>query len=190
MFCIFCQTSLIWQLLFDTCLHGHLLPSIPMKDLSLKLVLHPASFSKMASSTRVATRLASNFQLASTRSTRNALHQRSFRSSPYRGYATGPSGSRPRVGLYAFLFGTTIAAAGGAVLYTQRHQGEWADATSKPKQSSADAGSDAKGLFVPQKADYQQVYSAIAKRLDEKDDYDDGSYGPVLLRLAWHCSGT
>lgn len=21
-------------------------------------------------------------------------------------------------------------------------------------------------------------------------DYDDGSYGPVLVRLAWHCSGT
>jgi cytochrome c peroxidase len=26
--------------------------------------------------------------------------------------------------------------------------------------------------------------------LEEKDDYDDGSYGPVLLRLAWHASGT
>lgn len=24
----------------------------------------------------------------------------------------------------------------------------------------------------------------------EKDDYDDGSYGPVLVRLAWHASGT
>lgn len=21
-------------------------------------------------------------------------------------------------------------------------------------------------------------------------DYDDGSYGPTLVRLAWHCSGT
>ena len=29
-----------------------------------------------------------------------------------------------------------------------------------------------------------------AKRLEEKDDYDDGSYGPVLVRLAWHASGT
>ena len=24
----------------------------------------------------------------------------------------------------------------------------------------------------------------------EAEDYDDGSYGPVLVRLAWHCSGT
>lgn len=24
----------------------------------------------------------------------------------------------------------------------------------------------------------------------DNDDYDDGSYGPVLVRLAWHASGT
>jgi cytochrome c peroxidase len=35
-----------------------------------------------------------------------------------------------------------------------------------------------------------QVYEAIAKILDEDPDYDDGSYGPVLVRLAWHASGT
>lgn len=38
--------------------------------------------------------------------------------------------------------------------------------------------------------DYQVVYDAIAERLIEEDDYDDGSYGPVLLRLGWHASGT
>ncbi|KAH8921217.1 class II peroxidase [Atractiella rhizophila] len=37
--------------------------------------------------------------------------------------------------------------------------------------------------------DYQEVYNAIAEIL-ESESYDDGSYGPVLLRLAWHCSGT
>jgi len=43
---------------------------------------------------------------------------------------------------------------------------------------------------VPKQEDYQKVYNEIAARLEEKDDYDDGSYGPVLVRLAWHASGT
>ena len=30
---------------------------------------------------------------------------------------------------------------------------------------------------------------SIAALLDD-GDYDDGSYGPVLVRLAWHASGT
>jgi cytochrome c peroxidase len=44
--------------------------------------------------------------------------------------------------------------------------------------------------FAPKYEDYQKVYDAVAKRLEEEDGYDDGSYGPVLLRLAWHASGT
>ncbi|KAJ1659573.1 heme peroxidase [Dispira simplex] len=39
--------------------------------------------------------------------------------------------------------------------------------------------------------DYRQVYKDIANILEEgAEDYDDGSFGPVLLRLAWHSSGT
>ncbi len=49
---------------------------------------------------------------------------------------------------------------------------------------------ESRGVFTPKKEDYQQVYNAIAGQLEEKDDYDDGSYGPVIVRLAWHCSGT
>lgn len=49
---------------------------------------------------------------------------------------------------------------------------------------------ESRGVFTPKKEDYQQVYNGIAKLLEEKDDYDDGSYGPVIVRLAWHCSGT
>ncbi|KAJ2992400.1 heme peroxidase [Globomyces sp. JEL0801] len=37
--------------------------------------------------------------------------------------------------------------------------------------------------------DYQSVYNDIANILDD-NDYDDGSYGPVLVRLAWHAAGT
>jgi len=39
------------------------------------------------------------------------------------------------------------------------------------------------------KVDYEKVRAAIQKSL-ENLDYEDGSYGPVLVRLAWHASGT
>lgn len=39
-------------------------------------------------------------------------------------------------------------------------------------------------------ADYQKVYNAIALKVQDEDEYDLGSYGPVLVRLAWHASGT
>ena len=88
------------------------------------------------------------------------------------------------------MFGITLLAASGAVIYATNHEGEW-DTSKQPKQASdAQTRSESKGPFTPKKEDYQQVYNAIAKRLDEKEDYDDGSYGPVILRLAWHCSGT
>ena len=52
------------------------------------------------------------------------------------------------------------------------------------------SGDQSLGIFTPTAEDYQKVYNAIAKKLWEKDDYDDGSYGPILFRLSWHCSGT
>ncbi|KAJ2000097.1 heme peroxidase [Coemansia thaxteri] len=39
------------------------------------------------------------------------------------------------------------------------------------------------------KVDYAGVYKDIAALLED-ENYDDGSYGPVFLRLAWHASGT
>ncbi|KAI0141074.1 mitochondrial cytochrome c peroxidase [Hypoxylon sp. NC0597] len=69
-----------------------------------------------------------------------------------------------------YLAGAAIAGAAGYYFYTQ--------------------GSAGVKVVNPTKEDYQKVYDEIAKLLEEKDDYDDGSYGPVLLRLAWHASGT
>lgn len=40
------------------------------------------------------------------------------------------------------------------------------------------------------KVDYKAVKSDIADLLDSNLEYDYGSYGPVLVRLAWHSSGT
>jgi len=39
------------------------------------------------------------------------------------------------------------------------------------------------------KVDIEAIKEEIRERLDD-DDYDDGSFGPVLVRLAWHASGT
>lgn len=39
--------------------------------------------------------------------------------------------------------------------------------------------------------DYQEVYNAIADKLESDPEYDGlGHFGPVLVRLAWHASGT
>lgn len=42
------------------------------------------------------------------------------------------------------------------------------------------------------KKDYHKVYREIAELInsDEIEDYDDGSLGPIFVRLGWHSSGT
>jgi len=109
---------------------------------------------------------------------RLALARTAFRQQSRRGYAdsAGPKGSNN------VLIGSIAAAAvlgGGFYAYN-----------SSSVRESSGAGSNIGGVFKPSQADYQKVYDEIAKRLVEHDDYDDGSYGPVLLRLGWHASGT
>lgn len=72
-----------------------------------------------------------------------------------------------------YIAGAVVLGAGGFYLYSQ-----------------GGASSASTKVFTPTKEDYQKVYNEIASRLDEKEDYDDGSFGPVLVRLAWHASGT
>ncbi|KAI9503635.1 heme peroxidase [Coemansia spiralis] len=52
---------------------------------------------------------------------------------------------------------------------------------------SSDSASNASSSW--KKANYHNIYKDIADLLED-EDYDDGSYGPVFVRLAWHASGT
>lgn len=98
-----------------------------------------------------------------------------------RGYASESSGSNNSQSL---LLGGLALAGAGAAYYA--YSGNSTDGhlqagySSKPKDAAS-----------PKVVDYQKVYNAIADVLDAGDEeYDDGSFGPVLIRLAWHASGT
>lgn len=141
----------------------------------------------MASATRTFNRLSraapvvSPFRTTISRNARSSIARQNFQSSSRRGYASGPEGSGFSAGKYIVgLFGLAAVAVGGAVYMEYGPLPNF-------KQDSA---KETRGIFTPKKQDYQKVYDEIAKALVEHDDYDDGSYGPVLLRLAWHCSGT
>ncbi|OJI98068.1 hypothetical protein ASPVEDRAFT_147337 [Aspergillus versicolor CBS 583.65] len=126
----------------------------------------------MASAARSASRalLRSSFRPA-VRSTRSALPQ-GFRAGSRRGYS---SEAEPPKSSSNTLLWAGLAAAGGAGAYFYL--------------KGADSGINSAN-FTPTQADYQKVYDAIAERIANETDYDDGSYGPVLVRLAWHASGT
>jgi cytochrome c peroxidase len=112
----------------------------------------------------------------SARNTAFTLPRQAFRQQSRRGYASEPA-AKSSSGLYLGI--GALALAGGAGFYL--YSGE-----SLLKGSSGETA----GIFTPKQEDYQKVYDDIAKLLEEKDEYDDGSYGPVLVRLAWHASGT
>jgi cytochrome c peroxidase len=106
--------------------------------------------------------------------------QAGHRQQSRRGYSSEapPSGgSGGGSGAWVWLLGAAAVGGGGYYAYSQGlFDGSGASAAAKP--------------FAPKFEDYQAVYDAVAKKLADETDYDDGSYGPVLLRLAWHASGT
>ncbi|KAG9190697.1 Cytochrome c peroxidase [Alternaria panax] len=122
---------------------------------------------------------APSIRTASTRSSaRFVTPTRKALGNQQRGYASheGPDKHEGNPTGLAWGAGVLLVGAGVYSLYT--YKPELFGQTSSRK------------AFTPRFEDYQKVYDHIAKRLEEHDDYDDGSYGPVLLRLAWHASGT
>jgi cytochrome c peroxidase len=105
---------------------------------------------------------------------------------PRRGFA---SKTAPPTNNKALVSGVAAFAIIGAIYYDLHRTTYRLDAVDALKAPST-AGQQSSRLSTPTREDYQRVYEAIAERLIDEDDYDDGSYGPVLLRLGWHASGT
>ena len=99
---------------------------------------------------------------------------RGFQQQARRGYSSESGSSSNSTYIWGGLAATGLIGVGGYFALNNK-------APSDTKTNS---------VFVPTQADYQAVYDAVAKKLIDEDDYDDGSYGPVLLRLGWHASGT
>lgn len=110
-----------------------------------------------------------------TRPAAVAAPRMAFRQSGRRFYSSEPpkSSSGGSSSSWIWLAGLAVGGGAGGWYYLQNKSG-----SATPK------------VFTPTFEDYQAVYNEIASRLEENDEYDDGSYGPVILRLAWHCSGT
>jgi len=72
-------------------------------------------------------------------------------------------------------FAALAAAAGGGYYYYTNQQG----AAPAPAATASDAS----------KVDVAAIKNEIASMLED-ENHDDGSYGPILVRLAWHHAGT
>ena len=85
-------------------------------------------------------------------------------------FARAASASRPLARVAALGLGLGVVAAGPASC-----SGSWASWL-----GFAPAGTP----------NYDDVAQSIADLLESNPDYDDGSYGPLFVRLAWHAAGT
>lgn len=138
----------------------------------------------MASTTRTFARVAirstpsTSALKTSTRSSTFNLSRQSFRQQSRRTYSSQPTKSSSS-GLYIGVGAVALLGGAGYYFYSAGNG-----------SLLSGSASETKGIFTPKQEDYQKVYNEIAERLEEKDDYDDGSFGPVLVRLAWHASGT
>ena len=110
-----------------------------------------------------------------------------FQPQARRGFATSMPRASTNNGAYVFG-GLALALLSGTGYFAIRQSS--AHAEEPPKNKSKQSAESRKPVLTRTTADYQAVYDAIAQRLIDEDEYDDGSYGPVVLRLGWHTSGT
>jgi len=103
----------------------------------------------------------------------------------FRKYSTPPPApeAKSNTGLIVGVLAAVVVGGGGYYYFSSSGDSETA-------LKSGIQAVKVKTKFTPTQEDYQKVYNKIAEVLDDADDYDDGSYGPVILRLAWHASGT
>ncbi|KAF9264113.1 heme peroxidase [Marasmius fiardii PR-910] len=119
---------------------------------------------------------------------RSSALRTTLRASAARRYTTENAGSSsgstppPKSNTTVIFAGLGVVAIGAAAYYFLVDSGDLV--------KSGVQAAKVKANFVPSKEDYQKVYNRVAEIIDDAGDYDDGSYGPVLLRLAWHASGT
>ncbi|KAK6376554.1 heme peroxidase [Exophiala oligosperma] len=138
--------------------------------------------STAAASAASSLRLAARSSRSNNSNSSNAARQ-FFQKSSRRHYSSsGPEPAKSSSGSGLIIGAVAAAALAGGFYVYNTQTGEF-------HLTKGSAGQSA-GVFKPTTEDYQKVYNAVAKELWEKDEYDDGSYGPVLLRLAWHASGT
>lgn len=110
-----------------------------------------------------------------------------FRQQSRRGYADSAGPKKNNNALIGGGVVATLAAVAGYAYLTQTPQTATKDSSSAKDPATTNTKT---GVYTAKQQDYQKVYDAIAKRLIDHDEYDDGSYGPVLVRLGWHSSGT
>ncbi|KAI0036967.1 cytochrome c peroxidase [Vararia minispora EC-137] len=109
----------------------------------------------------------------------------SLRNPAFRRFTTeAPKPEAPKSSNTALFAGLGVVALAGAGYFF--FSSDSAETTAKKGAQAVKVAAN----FVPAKEDYQKVYNAIADKLEKDPEYDDGSYGPVILRLAWHASGT
>lgn len=90
-----------------------------------------------------------------------------------------------RAGVPAGLIGVGVSAALGYYLYKEFNIGSGESAS-----SSAAASTGSSKVAIQPAEYYAKVAKDIEELLESNPKYDDGSYGPLMVRLAWHASGT